>query len=196
MKPQEFIENILKYKSRNPNKGNPSIVSDFQSVVMPLYAFLNDASINNPLVKNFLASQINVYLIASLHVTFRNFMNGLVNTDFTYVKRLTKEYGLKFDIEYVGSLLENKVTLGDFISHHFQPNSLDEMAKLYKTLFQEDLFYKNLEAFFLETHAKTKSKITFSQLITSIKKVFEERHIACHELKRGGPGKLNRGISG
>ena len=57
------------------------------------------------------------------------------------------------------------------------------MAKIYNVLFGGDFFYNDLGSAF-EKDSELELEIgAVNAVVASIKKVFEDRHIACHEFK-------------
>jgi hypothetical protein len=180
---QKFLQRILEHKERKPkdlkyfgfmNLGN--------EVLLPLSDVLKAHHSDQDPISKFMAAQANVYLIAILHSTFREYLKKLINDDYEYVRKLSKRHDVKFELEYVAGIIGKKISLGDFVTHHFQPNSLEELSGIYNVLYQEGNFFRDLESHYNKLSMTKNNNRTFGQIVGFLKDTFKERHIACHEV--------------
>jgi hypothetical protein len=119
--------------------------------------------------------------IACLEGYFRLLIADLINFGEPYITNVKNFKDIKFSIENVVAINLNKVTLGDYISHLLPINSIQDINTNLSTILNLD-FLAELKAF--PCHAFNDDPVftVFPDIIYRPQKLFELRHLYCHEL--------------
>lgn len=127
-------------------------------------------------------------LVTVIEVFFRLFIKELIDHGPPFVDNagaLTKQ--LKFDFPLIQAIYGKQVTIGELISHAIPINNMTNIASNISQLLNDD-YLKNLESVYdrwdVEVHRKPKKPIIddISTMCRNVQRLFEVRHIICHEL--------------
>jgi len=144
-----------------------------------------------------IARYIPIGLVACIEGYFRKVYAELIDHGYPYKENASKLNDIKFSIETAISLEIHSISIGDFIAHLTTTNNLEDINKNISTLIGDDFFKK------LKAARKTAIPHSYqlridaennlycgepdydelnSYMIMSIKRMFELRHMFCHEI--------------
>ena len=117
--------------------------------------------------------------ITLLEVFSRAWIADLVDHGAPYAERAVEiSKGLKFDHDVVSAIQGSKITLGELVAHSVSLNSLEQVAYCLETLLADKFIQSNWP----ETQEKERNRI-----LASLSRLFEVRHILCHECPNVSP---------
>jgi hypothetical protein len=144
-----------------------------------------------------IARYIPIGLVACMEGYFRQVYADLINHGSPYKANASKFTDIKFSIEIAISLENHSLSIGDFVAHLLTTNNLEDINKNISTLIGDD-FLEKLKAarqsaiphsyeFRLDSNNEVYigepdyNQIN-SYMIKSVKRMFELRHMFCHEI--------------
>ena len=175
-----------------------NIVSEIKSIkertkYNAIHRFSERLTSISKLLKTDIDDEVLRYIPIALVACFENFFR-LITKDlidsgipFTeYAVNFNQSKNIKFDFEIVTAINSNSITIGELISHVLSWNNLDDMNSNISTLINDDFLTK------LKSHKRqsnfediNKNSANFvansDSIIRDIKRVYELRHIFCHE---------------
>lgn len=119
--------------------------------------------------------------IACLEGYFRLLVADLINYGEPFITNVKNFRDIKFSIENIVAIHLKKVTLGDYISHLLTINSIHDINSNISTILDID-FFNELKAFPCKAWHNDPLNKVFPDIISSPQKMFELRHLYCHEL--------------
>jgi len=152
------------------------------------YTFNESLNYNGNFNKELL-KYIPIATVACFEAFFRSVYKELVDFGKPFSDNVTKfnqARNVKFDFDIVNAIQSKTVTTGEFISHILPCNNFKDINSNMSLLIEKD-FTKELKNFekesIFEEIEKTvvEFKKSSDQVITDINKIFELRHIFCHE---------------
>jgi len=182
---RNIINEITSVKSRAEFNSRFDFSTRLNDIELALKESLNyNVDFDKELVK-----YIPIATVACFEAFFRSVYRELVDFGKPFSDNAVKfnqSKNVKFDFEIVNAIQTKILTVGDFISHILPCNNLDDINSNMSTLagidFLENL--KNNNAFIEEMYSGDNSKQFIDnseQIIIDIKRIFELRHIFCHE---------------
>ena len=185
MTKRNFKDEILNLKERDEFANGI-----FESTRLDnLLCFINMAKTDNNSTFTELYKYIPIATVACFESFSRTSIKSLIDKGEPYSVNITKFNGqnnLKFDFEIVKDLQKNSFTIGELISHILPCNNLTEFNSNISKVLGEDLLeslknYKPHLGNDLNLTYTNKFKENFNGIIKSIVRLFELRHIFCHE---------------
>ncbi|MDB5124275.1 MAG: hypothetical protein JWP94_2404 [Mucilaginibacter sp.] len=144
--------------------------------------------VKNELDKEFL-KYIPIAIVACFESFFQSVISNLIDFGNPYINNVVKfnqSKDVKFDFDIVNAIQSKTLTIGEFISHVLPCNNLNDINSNISVIINKD---------FLNELAKFKAKSVHKDVVKnsedfikdpdsiykSIKRIFELRHIFCHE---------------
>lgn len=183
MMARDTIKEIMELKSRNE-------FADSHQVHLRLYSLqeLLKSSTGNGRTNEEVLRYIPIALVACMEGLFRSLYAEIIDYGEPYSKNVEKfnSSNRKFDYNIINAIQSKKLTIGEFISHTLSCNNISDIDNnisiLLETKFLHEL--KNFETQSNFDEQKTISstfKNDSKNILKSVVKVFELRHIFCHE---------------
>lgn len=127
--------------------------------------------------------------VACFETFFRSIIKELIDSGKPYVENATQfsqSKNVKVDFDVILAIQSKQVTVGEFISHILPCNNLEDinsnLSTLMKIDFLDSLNKFNHKSIFEDQIENLKLyRNNSSQIISDIKRIFELRHIFCHE---------------
>jgi|GEM_PF-5794450 len=150
----------------------------------PMMEALERASINDDSQAE-ISRYFPIALIACIEGYFRLVFADLINHGSPYKENASK-FDIKFTIDTAISLEKHSVSLGEFVAHLLPLNNLEDINANMSTLMGESFL-----AQFKKKRAETATQLHLfptsdeeidARIIGIIKRLFEKRHMYCHEL--------------
>jgi hypothetical protein len=127
-----------------------------------------------------LLKYIPVGLVATLEAFFRSVISQLIDFGSPYIERVGKLETVRFDVDYIVTLPQKRVSVGEFVSHQLKINNLGNIVKHMSVLLEQDFWNS------LKNVVDTESKELFLQnpdvTYQNIVRLFEMRHVIAHEM--------------
>lgn len=130
-----------------------------------------------------LEQYIPIRSIACIEGYFRLVYADLIDFGDPYRGNASKFDRVKFSIEIALSLQANSISIGEFIAHLLPLSSFEDINSSMSRLIGDDflkLFKEKRDD--LPVQQALPGFDTFAELISSVKEMFELRHIYCHEI--------------
>lgn len=127
--------------------------------------------------------------VACLEGYFRLLIKDLIDYGLPFSENAEEFKEMKFSVSDINAIRNNRITAGEFIAHLLPMNSLSDINRHMTILLGQD-FVDFVQSSTSAGHrvggrilpdARTHAEL-FPTMIEDIKKVFEVRHILCHEL--------------
>src|SRR5580704_17768596 len=186
MRPNDRIAEIIEIKQRGL-KRVPGLFYEFDRLQRQFEASKGDSDTDD------------FYIIRSvtlLEVFTRSWVSQLIDYGAPYSERsVDMKTEIKLDLALVKAIHGRVITMGDLIAHNISINSFGQVCSHFKTLLGEELFTLLKDAassmtvadLIRETgkHKETPPIIANPEKMRrSLVRLFEVRHILCHELPR------------
>ncbi len=148
------------------------------------YIFQNNNSSNTELLR-----YIPIAIVACFEAYFRSTYKELIDSGTTFSKNVVKfnqAKNIKFDFEIVNAVQAKKLTIGEFIAHILPCNNYKDINSNLSTIINSD-FTKEIKSFKRKSISEDENKTSkffienSVQIISDLNKIFELRHIFCHE---------------
>lgn len=130
-----------------------------------------------------LEQYIPIRAIACIEGYFRLVYADLIDSGDPYRNNAASKFERKFSIETALSLQANSISIGEFIAHFLPLSSFEDIKSTMNQLIGDDflkLFKEKRDD--LPVQQALPGFDTFAELVSSIKGIFEVRHIYCHEI--------------
>ncbi len=185
---RKLIDEIKTIKERSEFNSRYSIFFKFASLEYVLDEYIKSKEKNKIIPEEFLRYII-ISSIACFETTFRLIVKDLVDHGKPFsdnVINYNQSKNTKFDFEIISAIQSKMVTAGEFVSHILSFNNYDDIDSHISTLlgssFTEALKGFKKKSIYELTNKNTDYFISnFSDIIISVKRTFELRHIFCHE---------------
>jgi|LakMenE01Jun11ns_1017448.scaffolds.fasta_scaffold9921506_2 hypothetical protein len=129
---------------------------------------------------------IPIGLVACMEGYFRKVYADLIDHGSPYKENASKFSDIKFSIETAISLEIHSVSIGDFVAHLLTTNNLDDINRNVSTLIGEDFLGKlktiRNQAIRQQYLFPMDDNELMGYMVKSIRRIFEFRHMFCHEL--------------
>ncbi|MDT0689250.1 lysozyme inhibitor LprI family protein [Salegentibacter sp. F188] len=182
---RDLLNEIASIKSRTEYDSRHDFSARLDQIE---YAFKENLSYNGD-YNTELLKYIPIATVACFEAFFRSVYKELIDFGKPFsdnVSNFNQAKNIKFDFEIVNAIQTKTVTTGEFISHVLPCNNFKDinsnMSILIGTDFIKELKIFEKESVFQEIKVTSDDfKNKSHKLISSIQKVFELRHIFCHE---------------
>jgi hypothetical protein len=185
MAKRDYISEILSRNRRLHRRSNRWVLASKRfGLLGDCFQFLLDASAGPKFIRQELFRYLPVAHVAALEGFFRIAYAELINFGDPYLQNAANFKELKFTIDPILGIHRGVTTTGDLIAHLLPHNSPSDISNNISVLLGSD-FKKALEA---EFYTPPNSKVEFSMkelgppLWEGLYRLFEMRHIICHEL--------------
>ncbi|WP_310487399.1 hypothetical protein [Chamaesiphon sp. VAR_69_metabat_338] len=133
-----------------------------------------------------LSRYIPIGLVACMEGYFRKVYADLIDHGSPYKENASKFSDIKFSIETAISLEIQAVSIGDFVAHLLTTNNLDDINRNISTLIGEDFIGKlktiRGQAICQQYLFPVDDNELMGYMVKSIRRIFEFRHMFCHEI--------------
>lgn len=180
-KKRDIVSEISETKARH--RYGYSVSELFDRIEKLEQAFHSAPKENNELLKYFPVS-----LVACMEGYFKLAIKELIDSGEPFLSNAEKEFAdTKINLAIFKAIHGKKITFGEFISHTLSFSSLEEINKKLSALTNIDFLEKVKTVhnrFDVEVRQLTKVSIIkdSDRTISNTRKLFEIRHIICHEL--------------
>lgn len=181
---RDVVEEIIARRVRNPASsriGNFS--ARFESIAAAFQTLLQSADPNSTAVDAELSRYFPVALVAAVEAYIRECVADLVNAGSPFLDRAIKLKDLSLSLPAAASLLEKRITLGDYVAHFISISSLDDVNRILSTLLDLDFLERLLTSEFhvFESDEPLVLRDGRGAVISAARDLFQQRHILCHE---------------
>jgi len=180
MSKRDYIKEILEIRERIGKR--PAFLGAFLRLLDIKYMITNNNDNYSEIYR-----YCPVGLVACIESYFREVVKELIDSGNPYFERASQLNIEKYDFNIVSAIQGQIVTLGDIISHLISINNINDINKTMCKLLDEDFFkvLKNVEEHYpWKSRSSRSNKRVISDInviINDLKKIFEIRHIICHE---------------
>ncbi len=179
---RDIVNEITDLKGRNEFSERYSFILRFYALEVLLKSVKESMIINQETLK-----YIPIALVACFEGFFRATYAEIIDKGEPYSSNLENfNKNIKLDFSIFNAIQGKKLSIGEFISHALPCNRLNDIDKNMSTLLGLDFFYE-LENFTSDSifadsqEISEKFKNNYDDIKRSITRVFELRHIFCHE---------------
>lgn len=185
MKKRDLIQEIKSIKSRTEFYDRYDFSSRLKDIEDALDEFMHyNGDFNNELLK-----YIPISTIACFEAFFRSATKEIVDFGKPYsdnVANFNQSRNVKLDFEVVSAIQTKTFTVGEFVAHIISFNNFEDINSNLKTLFGKDFLkelksYKKKISFEYKDYSKEEFRTKFDEVLVSVKRTYELRHIFCHE---------------
>ncbi len=179
MKKRKYINEILEIKKRNESYNTVNLLAKVKEIKIILDSFSKDENDLSPELLKY----IPISTVACFQSYFRETIIDLIDMGEPYSEnmvRFNQVQNVKLDFGILNEINTKKFTSGEFVSHLIPCNNLNDFNKGLSILLQSD-FLVELRKFNFDFESPNLFKNEFSEIIKSVNKCFELRHILCHE---------------
>jgi len=152
----------------------------FDQIEVDYIAIMNSFGISAELIR-----YIPIGLVACIEGYFRKVYADLIDHGSPYRENASK-FDIKFSIDTAISLETNSVSIGDFVAHFLTTNNLEDINKNITTLIGSDFLGKfkiiRSQAIGQQYLFPVDDDELVGNMVKSIKRLFEVRHMFCHEV--------------
>ncbi len=182
---RDLISEIILIKSRTEFNSRLDFSSRLNDIE---YAFTENLHYNGDFDKE-LIKYIPIATVACFEAFFRSVYKELIDFGKPFcdnVIKFNQSKNVKFDFDIINAIQSKVVTVGEFVSHILPCNNLEDINLNLSLLANID-FLEQIKKFqrknnFEQVNVKANNFIeNFEQIIVDIKRIFELRHIFCHE---------------
>ena len=132
--------------------------------------------------KRELARYYPIAIVAASEGYFRLVYTQLIDSDPTILERCQQFKDLKIDIRALTAIHGKKTTVGELIAHQLKHSGLDDINHNMSTLLGSDFIGQLKKQQLLPTRPDFTVDSFSGTLFSSVRQVFEKRHIYCHEI--------------
>ena len=136
----------------------------------------------NAASKSELARYYPVAIVAASEGYFRLVYAQLIDSDPTILERCQQFKDWKIDIRALTAIHGKKTTVGELIAHQLRHSGLDDINHNMSTLLGRDFIGQLKRQQLIPTRPDFTVDSFSGTLLSSFRKVFEKRHIYCHEI--------------
>lgn len=182
---RSLINEIMALKSRGEFESR----HDFVIRLNDIEDAFNKSLKQNKFSDKELIRYIPIATVACLEAFLRSVYKELIDFGKPFCDNAIKfnqSRNVKFDFEIINAIQKKNVTVGEFVSHILPCNNFEDINANLSTLLGFDFFERikkfDKEKIFEHYYCKPSKFIeNGDQIITDIKRIFELRHIFCHE---------------
>jgi hypothetical protein len=185
MRKRNHIEEILSIKSRAESSNR----FEFQERIYNIENAINEYLKRDNEFEDEILKYIPITLVSCIESFGRSIIAELIDAGIPFSENVldfNQSTNIKFDFSIVNAIQKNTISIGDFISHFLPCNNIQDFNSNISVLIKNDLFkeiksYKprGIREMLLADSEKFKSE--FPKILNSLNRVFELRHIFCHE---------------
>ena len=185
MKKRDLIQEIKSIKSRAEFNDRYDFSSRLNDIEYALEEFISfNGDYNNELLK-----YIPISTIACYEAFFRSATKEIVDFGKPYsdnVADFNQSKNVKLDFEVVSAIQTKILTVGEFVAHIIPFNNFDDINSNLKILLGKDFLnelksYKKKVSFENKDYSDQEFKEKINEIIASVIRTYELRHIFCHE---------------
>jgi hypothetical protein len=189
-KQRNYIEEILSIRGRNLPQAER--IEQLTSRVDNLWYALHHVEGNipdNAPIKSELLKYFPIGLVACIEGYFRLVYKGLIDHGPPYRDNVINFKDLKLTMDSVLAIHSQTISLGEFVAHLLPGNNLDDINRNMSVLMDED-FLERLKRTPIPAEGKEAKNMSEAEIedfvFSGVKRLFELRHIHCHELATSG----------
>jgi hypothetical protein len=184
---RDILQEIASIKSRSEFNSR----YDYSSRLSDIEYALKEFSEYNGEFNQELLKYVPISTVACFEAFFNSAIKEIIDFGKPYsnnVAKFNQAKNVKLDFEVVAAIQTKSLTVGEFVAHLLPYNSLEDINSNLSILIDED-FLQGLLGFtktsiFEEVNAVRKSfQEKPGEIIKSVKKTYELRHIFCHDLQ-------------
>lgn len=185
MKKRDLIEEIKLIKSRAEYNSRYDLSSRLNDIENALSEFVKyNGDLNSELLK-----YIPISTVACFESFFRSTVKDIVDFGKPFSDRIAdfnQSKNIKLDFDIVAAIQTKTLTIGEFVAHILPYNNYNDINSNISILIGTD-FSKKIKEYrpnselLIESNALDKFQESFSEILGSINRIFELRHIFCHE---------------
>lgn len=177
---RDYIEEIKLIRSRAEFNSRYDYSSRLNDIEEILSDFINySGAFSNELLK-----YIPIATIACFEAFFRSTIKEVIDFGQPFsdnVAKYNQAKNVRLDFEIVAAIQSKTLTVGDFVSHLLPYNNYEDISSNLSILLNVD-FTEKLKNYGGDNEEENKAfQQIFPQIINSIKRTYELRHIFCHE---------------
>jgi hypothetical protein len=185
MKKRDLIEEIKLIKSRTEYNSRYDLSSRLNDIQDALSEFVEyNGDLNSELLK-----YIPISTVACFESFFRSTVKEIVDFGKPFSDRIAdfnQSKNIKLDFDVVAAIQTKTLTIGEFVAHILPYNNYNDINSNISTLIGADFSkelkkYRPISEFAIENIELDDFQERFSEILESIKRIFELRHIFCHE---------------
>jgi hypothetical protein len=185
MKKRDLIEGIKLIKSRTEYNSRYDLSSRLNDIEDALSKFVEyNGDLNSELLK-----YIPISTVACFESFFRSTVKEIVDFGKPFSDRVAdfnQSKNIKLDFDVVAAIQTKTLTVGEFVAHMLPYNNYNDINSNISTLIGADFSnelkeYRPASEFLDESIELDDFQERFSEILESIKRIFELRHIFCHE---------------
>lgn len=185
MKKRDLIEEVKLIKSRaeyNSRYDLSSRLNDIENVLSEFAKYNGD--LNSELLK-----YIPISTVACFESFFRSTVKDLIDFGKPFSDRIAdfnQSKNIKLDFDIVAAIQTKTLTIGEFVAHILPYNNYNDINSNISTLIGTDFSnelkkYRPTSEFLIESIELDDFQERFPEIFESINRIFELRHIFCHE---------------
>jgi len=184
-KKRNIIEEVESINSRLANKSS----YEFQTRLDKISRALIELKKENKSYKEELLKYIPIATISCFEGYFRSVVKELIDFGKPFnenIKKLNQANNIKLDFEIIAAIQTKTLSVGDFVAHILPFNNIDDIHSILSILLDRS-FLTDLKEFKKNSifDSVNKAAVEFenknTEIIVSIKRMYEFRHILCHE---------------
>lgn len=182
---RDYIKEILDKRARVEDTERLGAPYDrFELIYIALDFVLNEMDKNDP-TREELLKYFPIGIVACIESYFRLVFRDLINFGSPYSERANKLTEYRFKLSDVLAIKNDRVSIGEIVSHLLTINQFSDIEKIMTCLLDED-FYEQLKEIKYPVDLKDpEKKETIESQAPRLKKylskAFSLRHIFCHE---------------
>ncbi len=182
---RSVVNEISEIRSRLDSDSRYNFIDQLNNIETALYENLKyEGEFNHELLK-----YIPIATVACFEAFFRSIYKQLIDFGKPFndnAVKFNQSRNIKFDFEIVSAIQTKTLTLGEFISHILPCNNFEDINSNLSILIDKDFLaeIKKFEKKYLSQTVPGNSQIFVGesvQIISDIRRIFELRHIFCHE---------------
>jgi hypothetical protein len=181
---RDIVEEIVARRARNPASSRiGSYSARHKSIASAFETLLQSADPSATSVDAELSRHFPVALVAAIEAYFRQCVADLVNAGSPFLDRAIKLRDVSLSLPAAASLLQKRITLGDYVAHFVSISSLDDINRVLSTLLELDFLETLLTSEFhvFDPDDPLVLRDARKEIISAARDLFQQRHILCHE---------------
>ncbi|HEY0079251.1 MAG TPA: hypothetical protein VGB73_11600 [Pyrinomonadaceae bacterium] len=192
MRKRDIVQEIISKRKRLGRRRDPaSLVEDRAFGLFLAFDKLRIMPAKERALKQEMIRYISVGVVSCLEGYFRLIIRRLIDHGSPYRENAVKLEDLRLDLTTITRMEDAKVTVGEIISHLVRISSFDDINRHLSTLLATEYFAAlgSMPISNMGTFEKVHPR-GWQTLMT----VFQDRHVACHELNPRVPWTFKRAI--
>jgi hypothetical protein len=192
MRKRDIVQEIISKRKRLGRRRDPAgLVEDRAFGLFLAFDRLRSMPAKERALKQEMIRYISVGVVSCLEGYFRLIIRRLIDHGSPYRENAVKLEDLRIDLTTITRMEDAKVTVGEIISHLVRISSFDDINRHLSTLLATEYFaaLRPMPISNMGTFEKVHPR-GWQTLAT----VFQDRHVACHELNPRVPWTFKRAI--